>query len=446
MTHTIIRSVIDLFLRIWKERASRNRAIAVATLLFFVLSFRLIALHQPPSYYFDEIYHGYTAVQYTHQNPDAYDPWGKAAPGFANEWSHPPLAKLFMAVGVAAFGEYSWAWRVASAIFGTISVGLVGLFAYQLTGKYRVSILSMTLMSFEGLHLVMSRIAMNDIFFVTFILATFCAYWHAQLTQSKTPFNRWFLFSGILLGAALASKWTALYAFGIIGLDQLVRWLWIEKRIPNPQEFVFKAFAFGVLPVATYLASYIHMFSLGFDWAFFTELQRQMWWYHTNLTATHGYQSQPWQWLLDLRPVWMSAQYSETGVANIYALGNPLLLWAGLVAVSAAFWNQLGRWDHGRWFLLLAYFAFWVPWLFSPRIMFFYHYFPSIIFLVLLLAISIDEWVFSGIGKVRTERKLYLIAFLSLAALWLAAFSPHLLGIEVPTLWSEKLFIFESWR
>lgn len=420
---------------------------AVATVLFLAATFRIIALNQPTRYYFDEIYHGYTAVQYTRNNPDAYNPWGQSEPGFANEWSHPPLAKLFMAAGVWAFGEQSWAWRIPSALFGTASIGLTGMLVYQLTRDYRTSFLSMVLLSMDGLHLVMSRIAMNDIFFVTFLLACFNAYWKAQYTDLPLAKQwRWFLLTGVLLGAALASKWTTLYAFGVLGFDQLMRWIWAQRRFPSWQELLGKTVLLGIVPILVYIASYAHMFALGFSWQFFWDVQQQMWWYHTNLVATHSYQSQPWQWLLDLRPVWMSVEYGDHGRANIYALGNPILLWSGLMAVAYALWRQLDRWSQGRWFLILSYFAFWVPWLISPRIMFFYHYFPSSVFLIALLAVSWQDWRYSGTPPQQARRQLWLLAFIVLAAGWLAIFSPHLLGVEIPTEWSNRLFLFPSWR
>jgi dolichyl-phosphate-mannose--protein O-mannosyl transferase len=44
-------------------------------------------------------------------------------------------------------------------------------------------------------------------------------------------------------------------------------------------------------------------------------VQKQMWWYHTNLVATHDYTSQWWSWPLMYRPVWFYVDYcGETTV------------------------------------------------------------------------------------------------------------------------------------
>src|SRR5258708_29552828 len=58
-----------------------------------------------------------------------------------------------------------------------------------------------------------------------------------------------------------------------------------------------------------------------------------MWWYHTNLKATHPYQSTPFDWIFDLRPVWLFVDYQKEKVANIYTLENPMIAWFGLVSI-----------------------------------------------------------------------------------------------------------------
>jgi dolichyl-phosphate-mannose--protein O-mannosyl transferase len=76
-------------------------------------------------------------------------------------------------------------------------------------------------------------------------------------------------------------------------------------------------------------------------------LQKQMWWYHTNLKATHSYTSQWWTWPLDIRPVWFYVKYcgstdtnpdktckeslqyyhTERTIGDVYTMGNPAIFW-----------------------------------------------------------------------------------------------------------------------
>src|SRR5690606_39232825 len=96
----------------------------------------------------------------------------------------------------------------------------------------------------------------------------------------------------------------------------------------------------------------------------------QIWWYQTNLEATHPYQSRPWQWMLNLKPVWFFVEYQHNQVANIYALANPAIAWLGVWAIVWNFVKGL-RGNANRLFLVISYLFVWVFWFLSPRIMFF---------------------------------------------------------------------------
>src|SRR5689334_12116741 len=104
---------------------SRGLTWFLAAVLAFSFLSKVIYLHIPDNFYFDEVYHGFTATRYLHSDISAYDPWAKPPPGMAFEWTHPPLAKLIMAGFMAVLGENAVGWRIGSVIFGTISVWLV---------------------------------------------------------------------------------------------------------------------------------------------------------------------------------------------------------------------------------------------------------------------------------------------------------------------------------
>lgn len=172
--------------------------------------------------------------------------------------------------------------------------------------------------------------------------------------------------------------------------------------------------AMVVVPAALYIASYIQMFLQHHDipseysqvgpislgqvtlgpaqlpdsgwWSMFVGEQWQMWHYHTTLTAGHPYYSKWWEWLLDVRPVFYYVDRSEGYVANTYNLGNPLLYWAFPFAIVLSAWLLWRKRDWRVALLLGALAINWLPWALSPRGMFFYHFLPSVPFLVLLVA------------------------------------------------------------
>ena len=62
-------------------------------------------ISQLNSMYFDEIYHARTAYEFLHGLP-------------TYENTHPPLGKIFIALGVAIFGMNPFGWRIMGTLFG----------------------------------------------------------------------------------------------------------------------------------------------------------------------------------------------------------------------------------------------------------------------------------------------------------------------------------------
>lgn len=416
----------------------------ILIICFAALTLRLYRLSTPTQWYFDEVYHGYTAVEYAKGNKAAYDPWANSPPGVAFEWVHPPLAKLIMSWSVMVFGPTSWAWRLPSAFFGTAVVGLTGILAWLWTKDQRVAWLASLFLALDGLNLVMSRVAMNDVFFLTFILLALISY---TLAWEKTYNPRWITLSAVALGAALASKWTTLYITPVIAADLLWRWQRSRKAYWPP--IWHAGVLFVILPPLLYLLSYSQYFAWGYSWENFVMLQKQIWWYHTGLEATHPYQSTPLQWILNLRPVWFYSSSTAFVSQNIYALGNPFFFWSGIVAVFYQIHSLIKQQksnkpsDWGQVQMVMCYFALWVPWTFSPRIMFFYHYLPALPFLAIMLAKTLTQLE-------RKDPRNYVvinIGLIGLMALWFLLFFPHLTALPVTAFWHKELFYFiPTWR
>lgn len=452
------------------------RHILIAILLFAAMT-RFWRLSFPPQYYFDEVYHVVTAKLMAHNDPRAYEWWHPAPePQTAIDWLHPPLAKLTQAFAMTIVGENSFGWRLSSAVFG---VGVIGL-TYALGKKLRfspsVSLLAAGLASLDGLLLTMSRITMNDIHVTFFILLTLWCYLHWR----EQPTWRRAIVVGAAAGAAAASKWSGIFVVAPIVFNQL--WLLFTQKIQQkslpwrPTAQIGLAVA-SLIPLV-YLASYGQMFLQGHSWHHFWELHQQIWWYQTNLTATHPYQSTPVQWLLDLRPVYTFTQSAGAGaMQNMYIQGNPLLLWGGLAAVLwtlssflvwAGTWFQLSfnalearskkakaqyRQDQLEWhtatldsgallLVTISYLSMWIVWLDSPRIMFFYHYTPAIPFLCLILS----YWLVS-LARQSTLRKWLVVGYVGLVALTFTLFYPNWTGLAVPAQpLSSLYFALSSWR
>ncbi|WP_045223508.1 phospholipid carrier-dependent glycosyltransferase [Methyloterricola oryzae] len=432
----------DAQVSFWQNlRRERLYMLLFAGILTFCFLTKVARLGFPTDFYFDEVYHGFTATVYLHGDKQAYDPWAKPPQGKAFEWTHPPLAKLIMTGMMVVFGENSFGWRIGSVLFGTAATVATALLAFELFGSMTVALTAMALMSLEGLVLTQSRVAMNDAYFICFTLLAFIFYVRWRKDESRVPP---LYLCGLGLGLAVATKWTAFYLFVILALDLAARAIW-TRRLPESRVLLHLPLALALLPVALYMASYIHFFAMGWEWKNFVELQKQMWWYHTGLKAGHSFQSVPWQWILNLRPVWLYVDYSKEGyAANIYNLGNSVILYTGLWAVFSTMVqmrDRLATWP--VWFALLSYFMLWLPWTFSPRMMLFYHYLPAVPLLCILLA----RWLEDKRTSPLAGEQVLAPMVLGMAFVWFVVFYPDNTAIAVPQAFADLVyFAVPGWK
>lgn len=424
------------------EKIKEHQVLPEAIIFGFAFLARFIRLGYPHNFIFDEVYHAFTAQEMLKGNPAAWEWWNTPPPGVAYEWTHPPLAKEFMEIGMLIFGNNAFGWRFFSAIFGFGIIVLIYFIARKLFNNRLIGLLAAFTASLDGLLLTMSRIAMNDSYFVFFsLLALVCLLYNKKL------------FMSVALGLALASKWTGFFGIAIAGillltmlLIQLKNNVITKKRFAV--ELILSPLYLIIIPLAIYIGSYTPFF-LGHhsppdehktNWQTFIGLQQQMWWYHTGLKATHDYQSKPWQWVFDLRPVWFYVDYKETTIANIYNLGNPLYMWFGAVSILFVVWDFILKRSMSLATIIVGYFGFFLPWVDSPRIMFFYHYTPAVPFLALAIGYVLHEFLQDKFG-----RNFVAVFCILLFGLFLY-FYPLWTAIHVPKEFYNTYFWFKSWK
>ncbi len=367
------------------------------TILLLAAILRFYRLDYPKGYIFDEVYHAFTAREYAAGHKEAWEWWTTPPPGVAYEWTHPPLAKEIMAGSMFILNsQESWAWRSPGALLGILSIYLVYLLAQKLFNNKTVSLISAFIFSIDGLNFVQSRTGMNDIYYVTFVLASLFFI-----------LNKKYFWASLFLGLALSSKWAAIYAY----------LLFIPLLIINRS--YRQVLYFFIIPPVIYLLSYTPFFLLGHTPAQFIQLQQQMWWYHTGLKATHSYSSPWWSWPLNLYPVWYFVDYQGNKIANIFASGNPVIFWSGSIAILYSVWEIIKKKSIKLLIIILGFFIFWLPWAISPRIMFLYHFSPCVPFLSITL------------GYQLRKQKIILI-LLGLMVLSFIVIFPFLTGLPIP--------------
>lgn len=415
--------------------------IVLALILTFAAGTRLYRLAIPSTYVFDEVYHAMTAKLYARNDPAGYEWWHTPPePNTAIEWLHPPLAKLTQGLGIKLFGENSFGWRISSAVFGIAVIWATYLLATQLTKSKKIGVVAAGLAATDGLLLAQSRIAMNDIHLTLFIVLTL--FFYSKWKDDKHAVRFLFL-SGLCAGLSVATKWTGVFVIGMLFAAEFFEWVRKQKP-PSIQLLAQLVMLWIVLPVMVYLLSFTQFWLQGHTIDQFKELHRQTWIYQVNLRATHPYQSTPIQWVFDLRPVWMNVDYSTEGkVGNIYNTGNPVVFLAGFIAMWVVIHSLTRKWNSSFVLLLIAYLALWLPWVFSPRIMFFYHYTPA----VPLLCVALAWMVVPLLESKRSERWAAGGTILVVALLWFLVFYPNLTGILVPTKFADAVyFAIPSWK
>lgn len=420
----------------------RSSILILIFITLFAFGVRVWRFTEPGHYYFDEVYHSVTAKAFADNNPNAYDPF--AAPpkeGTAYDWLHPPLAKLIQASSIKIFGDDSLGWRLPSVIFGTAIVPVTFILAYLLFGPL-AAVFAAAVISLESLTLVMSRITMNDIFVTFFIVTSFIFF---KLYRNHKKF-KFLVFTSIFLGLSAATKWTGFYAIAIIFSIELFMDL-------KEKDYRLRSLVLLLVPPIIYLLSFSQFWLQGHTIQDFINLNKQIWWYQNRHDLEHSYATTPvycvpkglggdkqfCPWILNVRGVYFSYEQYGDKAGYIYALGNPLIFWFGVIAVSYLLGQIIEKRKFDYLLVAAGYFAFWVPWIFSPRIMFLYHYLPAIPFMAIIIG-----YVLTSIYK--TKFKLASILLLISFAVVFLYFFPINTGLPIKVEDIEKYMWLKTWR
>ena len=413
------------------------------------------------STYFDEIYHARTAYEFINKLP-------------VYEWTHPPLGKVFISIGIRLFGMNPFGWRVIGTLFGVLMIPCIYLFAKKLLKQSWLAVITCLLLTFDFMHFAQTRIATIDVYVTFFIiLMYYFMYQYYSMSFYDTPFKKTLLplgACGICMGLGIASKWTGIYAGA--GLAVLF-FMTIYKRYreyryakTDPKgssdgishQFVIEHFGsytkktvlfccimFIAVPLLIYLAAYIpYLAANGEGLSGIWKNQQDMLTYHgkTVVSSTHSYSSRWYQWPIMYRPIWYySGTVSDTLKEGISSFGNPLVWWIGIPAFFYMIWNAFKKKDKAALFLCIAYIAQLLPWTVVFRTTFIYHYFPDVPFVVLMIGYSI-YLLYQREKGFKIAAVFYTVAVIVLFAM----FYPVLSGQPVnPEYVQQYLKWFDSW-
>jgi dolichyl-phosphate-mannose-protein mannosyltransferase len=403
----------------------------ISIIIGFALTLRLWRLNLPKGYIFDEVYYAKNAASLITDGVELNEQ------GESEFVVHPPLGKWLIGIGIKLFGNNEFGWRVIAALVGSASVLLIYLIVQRLFSSLFLSNIAAALFALDGLHLVMSRVALLDIFLMFFIL----------LASYLILRNDLWL-SGVVIGLAAATKWSAVFVIPFLIL------LTVNIGGANFATWGKRFSQFVLTPMGIYLLSWSGWIISSKGWArdSGSNLFSSLWNYHVEimnfhrgLTEQHTYAANPWSWLVLGRP---TSFYYETpkncGAQScsqeILAIGTPILWWAGIFAIAITVGLFIANKDRVSAFILAGIASTYLPWFFIQNRTTFYFYAIAIFPFIVLALINVFNWALNN----QINRKL-IYGFVITVGINFIYFLPIFIGINIPYVdWLARMWL-PSW-
>ncbi|MBD2576125.1 phospholipid carrier-dependent glycosyltransferase [Oscillatoria sp. FACHB-1406] len=467
--------------------------LALLVIFFLSLFFRFWRVDFFNTLVFDEVYYPVFANRYLLGEP-VYN-------------AHPPLSQYLIAVGIwlgekmpfpheitngflgSVRSTFSYRWL--NALTGAFIPLVIGEIAYRLTRRRSYGAIAALLAALDGLFLVESRFALNNIYLVLFgLLGQLLLF----LALDTPPNRRWskLLLSGLFFGLSAAIKWNGLGFLLGIYLVAFLHLILVFIRQPrdrpadsppvsrplplqNLQQLTPLAFILylGVIPVATYCLSWIPHLLMNPKPSFW-EMQQRILSFHQSVgngPKVHPYCSPWYSWFIMERPVaylYQTARDTREAIPSlpplppasakviydVHAMGNPPLWWLSSAAILGLLFLILKRlWQRQLWqesnaasswlgvYLLCNFGANLLPWLKVTRCTFIYHYMAASVFCTLALAWFIELLLHSR----RYIFRQIALASLAIAILGFIYWLPIFIGLPLsPTGYKIRMF-FRNW-
>ncbi|GAA2306571.1 phospholipid carrier-dependent glycosyltransferase [Streptomyces kunmingensis] len=441
-----------------------------------------------------------------------------AIPTDASYVVHPPVGKYVIGIGEWLFGFNPFGWRFMTAVLGTLCVLMVCRIGRRLFRSTFLGCLAGALLMVDGLAFVMSRTALLDSVLVFFVVAAFgCLVVDRDRSRERLAaalpvdehglvrpdahiaetlrlgWRPWRLLAGLCLGLAAGTKWNGFIYLAAFALMSVL-WDVGSRRVAGARRPYLAVLKRDVVPafvstvpvaVATYVLSWLGWILSPTDgtggyfrnWAatagkggHFTWLpdwvrsmwhyEHEVWEFNTNLSSPHTYQSNPWSWMVDGRPVSYFYESPSAGrdgcpadaadkcAREVLALGTPLLWWAACFALLFVLWRWFFRRDWRAGAIVCGVVAGYAPWFqYQERTIFYFYAVVFAPFLCLALAMVLG----AIIGRPGSSERRRVIGAASAGVLVLLIawnfiyFWPIYTGTAVPIdSWRSRMWL-DTW-
>ena len=342
---------------------------------------------------------------------------------------HPLLGKSLIAAGIAIFGDNQYGWRLPSSLAATAVVVGVFWILWTLFRNTRTAMFGALFAILNITVFIQGRIGMLDGFMAAFLVLAVLALLRAAYAPPDRVWFHWIV-GAVLLGLAVGVKWAAAPYVAWAGMAFLaVRWRdGKDQRHWHGLATIPALATLGVVSIAVYFMTFAPAFFYASEPMTLSQLipfQKIMYLSQTQVLPPHPYQSNWWTWPLMVRPIWYLYERADDAQRGILLLGNPAILWGGLVAVAWCVWTGL----RSKSWRLLGIAGIWIAslaiWAIIPKSLgFFYYYYPSTIWLCLALAAVVHH--------LPATRKYWDDAYLAIVALTFVYFYPIISAAPLP--------------
>lgn len=283
---------------------------------------------------------------------------------------HPNLRNVLVYGSMKALGGGVPGLRGFSLLFGVLSIPLLGLLIYRVTGSVTASALGAFFLAADPVHITFSRQAIQEVhtaffFILGTLLSVLAAGGIRRQSVEKASFIRpelLVVLAGVSFGFGLASKAHAL--FPLVVCAAYLIYVGLKER--DPGFSAFSIFALSVLPLTVYMLTYYPWFMRGYglsDWFFMQGALLQRMASHMGNPMDSMIDTEPWKWFI--RPLMGYGNFTfHEGRAHVtIAMGNPLM-W--LPVIPSALYLIYRR-PKGSWLMLILFLAAYLPLALSPR-------------------------------------------------------------------------------
>lgn len=467
----------------------------IITIFLVSLALRFWGLERFNALVFDEVYYAKFANNYL------------TGTQFFN--AHPPLSQYIIAIGIwigshLPIGQdtvnsftgslrTTWSYRWINALTGSFIPLVVAALAYQINHRRSFALIAALFAAVDGLFLVESRYALNNVYLVIFGLLGQLFF---LIALNQPLLKRWanFSLSGFFFGASACIKWNGLWFLLGVYLIWATAWLikLMHSKAQNPQSEakISKAhislanltqlnifhmiWYFAIIPAVTYSLLWIPHLKMNPKPGFW-QAQQDILVFHEKIGSgpnIHPYCSSWYSWILMWRPVayfYQTARDTNEMIPaypplppeaakvfyDVHAMGNPFLWWLSTAAILLLLLLLVQRLIEGpgrqpgissqTWialYLVFNWLAQLLPWVRVTRCTFIYHYMGASVFSGLALAWLVDRWIQNR------DKPHYRSAGLTVIIVVILAFvywSPIYLGLPLSPVDYHLRMWFSSW-